>query len=56
MNEEDRAEVDHAPEPRPFEGASFDVVAIIASAGGVAALRRVLSMLPADFPAAIVVV
>ncbi len=36
--------------------ASFDVVAIGASAGGLAAIRHILSALPADFPAAIVIV
>jgi two-component system chemotaxis response regulator CheB len=41
---------------RPFPGASFDVVAIAASAGGIAAFGRVLGDLPADFPAAIVAV
>ena len=41
---------------RPFEGAGFDVVAMAASAGGVAALGEVLGNLPADFRAAIVVV
>jgi two-component system chemotaxis response regulator CheB len=35
---------------------SFDVVAIAASAGGLNAINAVLSKLPADFPAAIVVV
>jgi two-component system chemotaxis response regulator CheB len=35
---------------------AFDVVAIASSAGGLKALSLVLSMLPADFPAAIVVV
>jgi two-component system chemotaxis response regulator CheB len=40
----------------PFENAAFDVVAICASAGGFSALRSLLSSLPADFPAAIVVV
>ncbi len=39
-----------------FRGAAFDVVAIGASAGGLKALMRLLSALPADFPAAIVVV
>lgn len=37
-------------------GAAFDVVAIAASAGGLAAIRHVLSGLPADLPAAVVVV
>ncbi len=41
---------------RPFPGAAFDVVAMAASAGGIAALGRVLADLPPDFPAAIVVV
>jgi len=35
---------------------AFDIVAIAASAGGVFALTEVLSRLPADFPAIIVVV
>ena len=41
-------------EPRPPSSA-FDVVALVASAGGLAALTAVLSHLPADFPAAVVV-
>jgi two-component system chemotaxis response regulator CheB len=40
----------------PFAGAVFDIVALAASAGGLQALIRVLSGLPGDFPAAIVVV
>src|SRR5262245_58746526 len=36
--------------------AQFDVVALAASAGGLKALSEVLSAVPADFPAAIVVV
>jgi two-component system, chemotaxis family, protein-glutamate methylesterase/glutaminase len=39
-----------------FPGAAFDVVAVAASAGGLQALTAVLSPLPPDFPAAIVVV
>jgi two-component system, chemotaxis family, protein-glutamate methylesterase/glutaminase len=39
-----------------FSSATFDVVAMAASAGGLAALNRVLGELPGDFPAAIVVV
>src|SRR5437899_11286223 len=39
-----------------FANASFDVAALAASAGGLAALRQVLSALPGDFPGAIVVV
>lgn len=41
---------------RPFAGAAFDVVAMAASAGGIAALGQVLTDLPADFRASIVVV
>src|SRR5437868_15015349 len=39
----------------PFSGA-YDVVALAASAGGLAALTRVLAAVPADFPAAIAVI
>ena len=39
-----------------FAGATFDVVAMAASAGGLTALSDVLSSLPQDFPATIVVV
>lgn len=39
-----------------FAGATFDVVAMAASAGGLTALSDVLSALPPDFPATIVVV
>jgi two-component system, chemotaxis family, protein-glutamate methylesterase/glutaminase len=39
-----------------FPGTAFDVVAIAASAGGLKALSEVLSAVPGDFPAAIVVV
>jgi two-component system chemotaxis response regulator CheB len=39
------------PAPRPF-----NVVALAASAGGVEALGHILAALPADFPAAIVIV
>ena len=39
-----------------FPDAAFDVVALAASAGGLTALSRVLSALPSDFPAAVVVV
>jgi len=41
---------------RQFPGAEFDVVAMASSAGGIAAIGHVLGSLPADFPAAIVVV
>jgi two-component system, chemotaxis family, protein-glutamate methylesterase/glutaminase len=40
----------------PFPNAVFDVVGIAASAGGLNALSRLLAPLPADFPAAIVIV
>jgi two-component system chemotaxis response regulator CheB len=39
-----------------FPEAAFDIVALAASAGGLNALTQVLSHLPAEFPAAIVVV
>jgi two-component system, chemotaxis family, protein-glutamate methylesterase/glutaminase len=57
--------VPRSPEPddpgapktaRRFPGAQFDVVALASSAGGIAAIGHVLANLPADFPAAIVVV
>lgn len=48
---------DEAPSiARPFPGAAFDVVAMAASAGGIAALGEVLASLPPDFRASIVVV
>src|SRR5438445_10212968 len=40
----------------PFENAAFDVVAVCASAGGFNALLSMLSKLPGDFAAPIVVV
>lgn len=40
----------------PFDGTAFDVVAIAASAGGLAAIKKVISPLPADFPAAVLIV
>ena len=39
-----------------FPHAAFDVVAMAASAGGLNALSHVLTQLPADFPAAILIV
>jgi two-component system chemotaxis response regulator CheB len=39
-----------------FPNSAFDVIALAASAGGLTALSRVLSALPSDFPAAVVVV
>ncbi|MBI2760697.1 MAG: chemotaxis protein CheB [Chloroflexi bacterium] len=44
------------PDAPPDPTLGYAVVAITASAGGLAALQRVLSSLPVDFPAAIVVV
>src|SRR5207249_9399487 len=41
---------------RQFRGAAFDVVARAAAAGGLAAVGAVLSGLPDDFPAALVIV
>lgn len=41
---------------RRFPKAACDVVAMVASAGGLTALSRALNGLPAEFPAAIVVV
>jgi two-component system chemotaxis response regulator CheB len=41
---------------RKLMGSGFDVVALAASAGGLNALTHVLAALPADFPAAVVVV
>ena len=39
-----------------FPGAAYDVVAVVASAGGLQALTQVLSPLPKDFPAAVLIV
>jgi two-component system chemotaxis response regulator CheB len=39
-------------QPKP----AFDIIAIAASAGGLSALEAILGQLPADFPAAVVVV
>jgi two-component system chemotaxis response regulator CheB len=41
--------------PPPLSGSALDVVILAASAGGLAAVSRILSALPADFSAAIVV-
>ncbi|MFW5779003.1 MAG: chemotaxis protein CheB [Coleofasciculus sp.] len=41
--------------PPAFPNTAFDVVAIAASAGGLKALSQVLSHLPTDFPAAVLV-
>jgi chemotaxis response regulator CheB len=53
------AEPDGLDTPKPaqrFPHAAFDVVAVAASAGGIAAVGHILEHLPAGFPAAIVVV
>lgn len=51
------AKADDKPESPPhFPRAAFDLVAIAASAGGLDAISQVLSKLPANFPAAIVIV
>lgn len=39
-----------------FSNAAFDIVVIAASLGGMTAIQQLLSTLPADFPAAIIVV
>jgi len=49
----DERSVERAPR---FPSASFDVVALAASAGGLQALTKILSRLPHDFPAATVIV
>ena len=44
-------------QPRPLAcNGGFDIVAIAASAGGLRAISQIVAALPADFPAAIVVV
>ncbi len=47
---------DRQDAPSRFPHAAFDVVALAASAGGLTALGQVLTGLPSDFPATIVVV
>ena len=42
--------------PPPLSGSAFAIVALAASAGGLTAISRILSALPVDFPAAIVIV
>lgn len=57
-NESQGNNVVHSSEPnQPFRaGGAYDIVAMAASAGGLVAIREILSHLPARFPAAIVVV
>jgi two-component system chemotaxis response regulator CheB len=50
------AERPHDQDPLSLSDTDFDIVALAASAGGLKAIRELLSHLPADFPAAIVVV
>ncbi|HSF47885.1 MAG TPA: chemotaxis protein CheB [Burkholderiales bacterium] len=45
-----------AGKPARSVNAAFDVVALASSAGGLNALNEILSALPADFPAAVLVV
>jgi two-component system, chemotaxis family, protein-glutamate methylesterase/glutaminase len=52
----ERGDLDATKIAQRFPGAEFDVVAMASSAGGIAAIGQVLTGLPADFPAAIVVV
>ena len=42
--------------PPHFPNTTFDIVALGASAGGIKAISRILSALPADFPATLVIV
>jgi two-component system chemotaxis response regulator CheB len=46
----------HGEQAPRFAGAAFDIVALAASAGGLKALSTVLAALPADLPAALVIV
>src|SRR5256885_11279924 len=52
----ERSDLDGPKTAQRFPGAEFDIVAMASSAGGIAAIGEVLAGLPADFPAAIVVV
>jgi len=56
MGEERFSESNGNEKSRAFSSGAFDVVAFAASAGGLRALSLVLGALPAEFPAAIVVV
>jgi two-component system, chemotaxis family, protein-glutamate methylesterase/glutaminase len=42
--------------PEHFPNAAFDVIGVASSAGGLTALTRMLSALPANFPGAVVIV
>ncbi len=52
----EQGDLDAPKSAQRFPGAEFDVVAMASSAGGIAAISVVLTDLPADFPAAIVIV
>jgi len=57
LDKENIISTDPAPDfPSAFPDAAFDIVALASSAGGLNALSHVLTSLPADFPAVIVVV
>lgn len=56
MKEKDAAEELEDEAPLRFVDAAFEVVAMATSAGGLTALNTILSNLPADFPACIVIV
>lgn len=56
MKGKDAAEELEDETPLRFVNAAFEVVAMATSAGGLTALNKILSNLPADFPACIVIV
>ena len=56
MKKGDLAKEPGSDAPTVFSHAAFEIVALAASAGGLTALSSVLSALPPDFPAALVVV
>ena len=49
-------EAEHRLYPPRLPDAALDIVAVAASAGGMQALRQLLTGLPSDFPAAVLVV
>lgn len=56
MDQDSKREGTSYSHPSYFPQAAFDVVALASSAGGLAALSQILTALPANFPAAVVVV
>ena len=56
MNKTDANVKEQCSHGSPFPNTAYDVVAIAASVGGLKAISEVLSGLPTDFPAAIVIV